>query len=364
MKVIFITREGSQMPAVRIRCHGFAESLRKAGMETEIFSYPEELGAKSGAAEHTMRNVDKIMYNMKAFKRLFAKEAVLFLQRCHYHSFAPFFLRIFKNRKLIFDLDDWEARENITYFFNTIPRSKAEIAMRCIAAKSDFCTAASKFLLDFLLPFNKNVAYVPTGVDTDIFKPEESTEAEREKIVLSWMGTIYRRDNVENIQFLIDYFRSLSNRYGNVRLEILGEGIYARQVYDMVRQCKDADIEFKTWIDPVEVPAYLRTIDIGVMPLIQQTRFNKAKSPTRLFEYMAMEKPVVASPIGESVSIIRDGENGFLASTRQEFVSKLTSIIEDRKLARTLGKNARKTVLKNYSLKVASERLMQVMNSL
>ena len=103
MKIIFITRESAQMPAVRVRCYGFARYFNKAGIETEIFSLADNLGAKSGKEESKMSAADKLYYNLKTFKELRNKDAVLFLQRCNYHSFAPFLLRLFGKRKLIFD---------------------------------------------------------------------------------------------------------------------------------------------------------------------------------------------------------------------------------------------------------------------
>ncbi len=119
MKVIFITRESADFPAVRIRCHGFAGKLKKAGIDTEVFSFADNLGAKSGKEEKLMSPRDKIVYNIKAFKYLFPKNTILFLQRFNYHSLAPVLLCFLMKRKLIFDLDDWEARENIKYYFET-----------------------------------------------------------------------------------------------------------------------------------------------------------------------------------------------------------------------------------------------------
>jgi len=54
----------------------------------------------------------------------------------------------------------------------------------------------------------------------------------------------------------------------------------------------------------------------GLLPLIQDTKFNKSKSPTKLFEYMAMAKATVSSDIGESSYVIKDGDNGFLAKNK------------------------------------------------
>ena len=95
MKVIFVTREDSQMPAVRVRCHNFARHLQKAGIDAEVFSYADQLKAKSGKEEKSMSWAEKIFYNYKAYRKLSSKKAVLIMQRFNYHSFAPLFLKLF-----------------------------------------------------------------------------------------------------------------------------------------------------------------------------------------------------------------------------------------------------------------------------
>ena len=120
MKAIFVTREDNSMPAVRIRCHDFANYLKKSGVDSEVFSYAEELGAKSGKEEKNMNWLKKCAYNFKAYRRLSSENTIFVLQRFNYHSFAPLFLKLFKNNKLVFDLDDWEAREDIDYFLEMI----------------------------------------------------------------------------------------------------------------------------------------------------------------------------------------------------------------------------------------------------
>ena len=60
---------------------------------------------------------------------------------------------------------------------------------------------------------------------------------------------------------------------------------------------------------------------------------------------MALEIPVVASSVGVNKEIIRDGSNGFLASTTEEWIDKLTRLIHDLDLRKRLGKAGRETVV-------------------
>ncbi|MFH2136956.1 MAG: glycosyltransferase [Candidatus Omnitrophota bacterium] len=363
-KIIFITRESADMPAVRIRCYGFAGYLQKAGFLAEIFSYADDLGAKTGKEEHFLRVRDKVRLNIMAFTRLVREEeAIIFLQRFNYHSFAPLLIKFLKKTPLIFDLDDWEAREKTKYYLGDIPNSKAELGMRIVAKHSRLCIGASKFLVDFLSGYNENVSYIPTGVDTGVFVPQ-GNGLPKNKIILSWLGTMHRLDNVENIKFLVKCFEQVSQSRDNVRLEITGDGLYKEQVRKIVELSNNKHIVLNSWIKPGNIPQYMQKVDIGVMPLIQNTKFNKAKSPTRLFEYMAMGKPVVVSNIGECSNIIKNNHNGIVTDSKDDFITGMKRLIENRILCKTIGSNARKTVEKEYSWEILGKRLVEAINKI
>lgn len=363
MKVIFITREGYNLPGARVRCYNFAQELSSYGINTEVLSYSDTLGAKDGEQESQMRAIDKIRFNYRAFKRISnEKEAILFIQRFNYHSLAPYLASLFNKNRIILDLDDWEMQENPKYYFGFYPSSKAHYFTNQIARRSIFCIAASRFLEEFLLKFNKKVYYIPSGVDTELFKPSLNGPSE-DKIVFSWIGTFHKKEYIENIEFALDCFSLLRERYSHTYFEIIGDGIYRNDLEKIINQYDDQHILLKGWIDPDRVPEYLDTIHIGLLPVVSDTKFNQAKSPTKLFEFMAMAKPTVSSDIGETTSIIQDGINGFLTRTKEEFIGKMQRLIEDCKLRQRIGEKARETVEEDYSLKFLGKRLYEILKT-
>lgn len=364
MKIIFITREGYNLPGARVRCYNFAKELTRHNIDTEVLSFSDTLGAKDGAKESLMSLKDKIRFNYKAFNAVARNsEAVLYLQRFNYHSFAPYLAHLFNKNRIILDLDDWEIRDNPTYYFGLYPSSKAHYFTRSIAKRSVFCIAASRFLEEFLLTFNKKVYYIPSGVDTELFKPSFNGSI-KDKIVFSWIGTFHKKEYIENIELALSCFGLLRKRYPHIYFEIVGDGIYKDSLVKLISQYSDKNILLKGWIEPDRIPEYLAGIHVGIMPVLRENKFNSAKSPTKLFEYMAMAKPTVSSCIGEPVHIISEGNDGFLAETKEEFAEKMQKLIEDSELRRLMGEKARQTIEKDYSLKVLGKRLHEIVKTI
>lgn len=364
MKLIFITREGYRLPGARIRCYNFAKEINKYGIDAEVLSFSDTLGAKDGEKESQLSLTDKIRFNLCAFKKIAKqKNAVLYLQRFNYHSFAPCLAYAFNKNKIILDLDDWEMRENPRQYFGFYPSSKAHFFTSWIAKRSIVCIAASHFLKDFLLEFNKNVFYIPSVVDTELFRPSGKNPGD-DKIVFSWIGTLHRKEYIENIGLALECFAALRKEYNHIYFDIVGDGIYKKYLIDIVKIFDDAHIRLRGWLNPCDVPAYLDNIHIGLMPIASKTKFNLAKSPTKLFEYMAMAKPTVSSNIGESPYIVKEGHNGLLADTKRDFIEKMSQLLNNPQLRQSLGCNARKSIENNYSLEVIGKRLYGILKTI
>src|SRR3989338_1171272 len=362
MKIIFVTREGYNLAGGRIRSYNFAKELSGRGIKTEVLSYADSLGAKDGVHERSMSALEKVKYNVVAYQRLSReKGAIIVLQRINYHSFAPILNAIIKKNSLVLDIDDWEIREDPRYIFGFYPTSKAEYFMRKISGLADFCIAGSIYLKEYIYQFNKKVYYIPSCVDTDLFHAKGKTEKSG-VIKFAWIGTMHRQGDVENVKFIVDCFQGLAGKFKDVSLDIVGDGIYRDEILKYISNYSLGDyVNLIGWIPPDEMPFYLENVDVGLFPLIQKTKFNLSKSPTKLFEYMAMEKPTVSSCIGEASIIIEDGKDGFLAIDRTEFLDKMEELVKDSALRKEMGANARKKILQNYSLNLAGNRLFALL---
>jgi len=120
-------------------------------------------------------------------------------------------------------------------------------------------------------------------------------------------------------------------------------------------------VEARSWSEASEV-AEIQQFDIGIMPLPDEP-FERGKCGYKLIQYMACGKPVVASPVGANTSIVRDGIEGFLASTDAEWMQLLGILCDDNALRQRMGAAGRVRVEAEYSLQVAAPHLERLLCS-
>ena len=78
---------------------------------------------------------------------------------------------------------------------------------------------------------------------------------------------------------------------------------------------------------------------------------------------MACGLPVVGSPVGANIKIIKHGINGYQAKNIDEWIWALRRLKDDHKLSKKTGKAGREIVEKEYCLKVTAPRLRDLIFS-
>jgi glycosyltransferase involved in cell wall biosynthesis len=121
------------------------------------------------------------------------------------------------------------------------------------------------------------------------------------------------------------------------------------------------EVEGLPWRASTEV-ADLSAMDIGIMPL-PDNGWTRGKCGMKALQYMSLGIPAVCSPVGVNSSIIRDGENGFVASTEEEWVERLTRLLRSPSLRARLGAAGRLTVEAGYSASVHAPRVHEILKS-
>ena len=84
------------------------------------------------------------------------------------------------------------------------------------------------------------------------------------------------------------------------------------------------------------------------MPLTND-KWSQGKCGFKALQYMALEIPVVASPVGINKKIVSP-EVGYLAASGEEWKQSLRALMNDQALRAKMGRNGREKVVNHYSV--------------
>lgn len=367
MRVVFIGLSGYDYPFVRVRCYDFARELAKHGVSTEVISFRDHLSG--GLSEVDMWNRgdgEKLRMNFRALGRLLRERgSIFYIQKIHYNAAAPFLLARLGLNRYILDYDDWDHGIHCLFkrpWLNRLFWGRGEYVdiLKEVVGRAMCCVVSSEFLVERLSGYNRNIFLIPTGVDVNRFRG--AVRPRHERAVFGWNGVVWGEIMYENMAFMLECFSAVAERHPNVALKMVGAGQFMWRVKELIAErYSGLDIELGDWISFSEMPSFLSSIDVGLLPLIQaDDLWVNSKSPTKYFEYLASGLPTVASPTAEIRRFVRDGEEGFLARGRREFVEKMALLAGDGDLRAKMGRRARELAEEKFSIEELGRRLYSV----
>lgn len=191
----------------------------------------------------------------------------------------------------------------------------------------------------------KNVHVFPNTIVPEHYEKIRAVRTD-DKIRILWQGGM---SHWVDWYPLRDALRTLSLKYkGKITWVIFGE--WFNWIHDNI---PDDMVEHHYW---VEYSAYklkrgLLNIDINLCPLANNV-FNSCKSAIKWYEGSIWEQPeATLASVSPTYSEIVDGETGLLYRTPEEFVEKLSLLIENADLRKKLGEGAKEWVLANRTPK-------------
>lgn len=91
------------------------------------------------------------------------------------------------------------------------------------------------------------------------------------------------------------------------------------------------------------MPQYLDNADFMLVPLINNV-YNKSKSSCKYLEASSFKIPGCWQNIRQYQELVKQGENGYLCNTADEWYKSITSLINDTELRRSMGEKAFETI--------------------
>jgi glycosyltransferase involved in cell wall biosynthesis len=208
----------------------------------------------------------------------------------------------------------------------------------------------------------------PNGVDTNLFRPGKGRERIRkmlgidDRIVAGFLGTFGPWHGAP----VLAEAATKSSGASGCHFLFIGDGDQRTLSESIIeRGGASAITTFTGRIPHPEVPDYLDACDILISPHVESDDGSEFfGSPTKLFEYMATARPVVASRLGQLAEIIIDGENGLLVEPgdADALARAIERLAKDEALRERLGAAARQTVIEQYTWRQNAARVFDAMN--
>src|SRR2546428_153450 len=225
-------------------------------------------------------------------------------------------------------------------------------AERRYLQKADHVLAVSDNDRDEFLRFldPSKITVIPTGVDVEYFKPNPEPAAPHS---LVFTGSMDWLPNEDAIFYFVKEIRPL------IRQQVPGVSlcVVGRKPSPRLQQlaATETNIELTGWVE--DIRPFMARGSICIVPL-------RIGGGTRLkiFEAMAMAKPVVSTSIGSEGLPVRDSEHLLLADDPSKFADAVITLLRDSERRTRISLAARQLVEQNYSWAQVANRLAAILD--
>ena len=243
--------------------------------------------------------------------------------------------------KLVYDLPDYFPASACGYYFdvNSLPgkivMAGLEKILQSTLKLADHTVTCSHMLMDYARNLGiKDASVIPNGVDDFFWKYKYDGTGIREKYELDGHITIGYLGSIEfwlDIYPLLHAIQHLAKEHP-VKLFLVGAKLRTKAAEKLQRQIKDLKIEknvvwLKDFVPYHDVPSYIAAMDVCTIPFDPNNPTAYYSAPNKLWEYLALEKPVITTSI--PAIIIQAGQFINVADTSKDYVQILEDYIHD-----------------------------------
>ena len=294
----------------------------------------------------------------------FRNDVIVLGKPLPFGAFSVFFCAAVTRKPVVLDADDWEgvggfatlnqgnnafAKAVITFFEEWAPPRSAAVVVvsRLLGDRMRHAGVADGDI--FYVPNGADIQKFNPGIDGGPIRAQFGVEG---KTVLGYLGTF--KPGGASWQFMLDAFHHICRSKENAVLLIIGFG---PQLDDAQAYAKrlgiDSRIVFTGKVPHEEAPRYLAASDVLILPYSAEfpdTFVNAGRSSLKLYEYMAMGRPIVASDIGELHESLKEGGGVLVQENSPETFGRLVcELLDNPEAMRRFGAEARRRAENRYN---------------
>jgi glycosyltransferase involved in cell wall biosynthesis len=345
-------------PGQRYRIEQWAPLLSRAGVHLDFAPFecanlnrrlyqPGQIGRKARLVIQAMARRARLLANLGHYDALYVYREAALLGPEVFEKLAA------RRVPLVYDFDDAIYLPAVSEANRSLAFLKSPQKVARIVGIAAHVMAGNKYLSDWAHGFNPRVSVIPSTIDLDSYNYEKYGPAARDNKpglpTIGWSGSTTTIPHLDTLRPALQKLHAIEP----FRFRFIGPSDW---------HLEGVDVENVRWKAATEA-ADLSALDVGLMPLPDEP-FTRGKCAMKALQYMALGIPAVASPVGVNGDILRHGENGFLASTEDEWVQVLAPLLRDAKMRREVGQAGRRTVEEEFSSTVQAPRVAEMFRSL
>lgn len=220
--------------------------------------------------------------------------------------------------------------------------------------KSRMITAVSKLVAQELKEYGldpKDVVVIGNGVNEKVFTPTKYKIGDDRYIL--YTGRLAHRKGLFD---LIECGKYICKKYPDVSFILTGKGPLLGKLQEKVKELElNEKFIFTGYVDKNKLIQLYQNATIYILPS------HYEGLPTVLLEAMSCGLPVVATAVSGNLEVVSSGKNGILVPQKspKEMADAISMLLDDDKMRKELGKNARETVEERYTWDIISDKILR-----
>ena len=275
-----------------------------------------------------------------------------------------------KKAKMVFNVSDlWpESAEKLGVISNKMFLKLATILEEWLYKKSYMVTGQTQGIVQNIqtrFP-NKKVHWLPNGVDESIFSFKKK-ENVRQQLKLSNDDFLIMYGGIiglaQGLDVILDAAKLLPAE-SKITYLLLGDGPEKNRLQQRVVDEKIARVKFLELVSREVVPSYVEAVDVAVIPLKKMDLFLGA-IPSKIFENLALGKPLLLSVDGEARSLFIDQGNAglFIEPENSKMLAEKSLLMEaNPEMVREMGNNGKAFVQTYFMRKKITSDWVNTLN--
>lgn len=212
--------------------------------------------------------------------------------------------------------------------------------------------------------------WLPNGVDLGYYNPSkiepgiwrEKNNFAKEDVILLYAGII---GIAQGLEVILNSAKNFINT-PNIKFVFIGSGPEKDKLLQLKAEQNLTNVFFLDAISKKEMPSVLRSVNAAIIPLRKLDLFLGA-IPSKIFENLAMEVPVLLGVNGEARQLFIDKGNAglyFEPENSEALTAAILKLIEDKEMALQLGRNGRHFVNEYFNRENIAQNFFTKLNSL